>query len=377
MKILIVHNTYKQYGGEDTVVEQEYKAYKELGFEVELYLEKNAELNFSDIFFSIFNPMSAFRFKKKIKEFKPDVVHVHNIIFKLSPSIFWCIPKEVKTFMTIHNYRTLCPSGTLFFDEAINTDSKTLKGLLRNILKGVYQDSILKTLISALIYRFNFYIGSFKKIDNYIFLTPFAQNLHSSWKPKRFKKSIVKPNFLMQSFKDTSSEKTIDLIFVGRFTVEKGILNVLPALLQNKSLKIHLVGDGPEFRNVEQQISECNHIVLHGSKTRKEVFDLLDQSKYLIFPSIWFEGMPVTIIEAYAKSIPVIAREIGAMKSMIINKVSGFHYNTINELQEILENLPTYNSAKMAKAANNEYMTNYSKEQGLNNLSKLIYEDCS
>lgn len=377
MKVLIIHNEYRQYGGEDTVVDQEHKAYKALGHEVMVHIEKNTELNPKDLIFSIFNPISLLKIRNVIKEFKPDIVHIHNIIFRLSPSIFWALPKDSKTFMTIHNYRALCPSGTLFYKESINTDSKTTLGLLKNITRGVYRSSVLKTLVLALVYRMNYFIGSFNKINYYIFLTPFAEELHRAWMPKRFKNSVVKPNFLMQKADIKLSKKKIDLIFVGRFTIEKGIMDILPVLLALKSLNIHLVGDGPQYLVVEKQVKNCKHITLHGNKNRKEVFDLLDLSKYLIFPSIWYEGMPVTILEAYAKGIPVIARSIGAMNSMVINNISGFLYNSKKELRIKLNNLDNYNYSNLSTGAYNEFVNKYSQEQGLKNISKLIHEGSS
>ena len=239
MRILVVHNKYKQKGGEDTVVSQEIMAYKKLGHYVELYETSNEELNFFDVLFSVFNPISAYRFKKKIKKFNPDIVHLHNFIFKLSPSIIYVIPLKTKIFITIHNYRFLCPSGTLFFKEKINLESKHAIGILKNIIRGIYQDSKLKTFLLLMIYKINEKFGAFKRIDTYIFLTDFSKKIHLEWKPQLFSNNIVKPNFLIKNSIKKNFNKEIDLIYVGRFTAEKGIGDIINILISNKSLNIH------------------------------------------------------------------------------------------------------------------------------------------
>jgi len=377
MKILIVHNRYKQYGGEDTVVFQELEAYKELGHQVELFEEKNSEMKKVDLLMSFFNISSAITFKKKIKEFNPEVIHFHNILFKISPSVLWVIPKDIKVFMTIHNYRFLCPSGTLFHKGKINLLSKFFPGLIRNIYKGVYQESIFKTAFLALIYFFHKTINTFDRVDKFIFLTCFAKDIHIDWKRYLFKKHVIKPNFLSEEVINKKSEKIIDLIYVGRFTEEKGISDIINVLIESKHLNIHLIGNGPESDTVINKCSSHSHITLHGKLNRDQVLKIMKTSKYLIFPSLWYEGMPMTIIEAYALGVPVISRNIGAMSDMILNSKTGFHYNNHKQLLVLLKGLGTYDYSKLSFFAYEEYINKYSKKIGLNGLNKLLFENIS
>jgi glycosyltransferase involved in cell wall biosynthesis len=245
---------------------------------------------------------------------------------------------------------------------------------MRNIVKGVYQNSLFKTLVLTLIYRLNLWLGTFDRVDEYIFLTPFSKKLHCDWMPRRFLSSRVKPNFIMEEYTIHDTDKAIDVLFVGRFTPEKGILDVLPTLISKKALKIDLVGDGPEFNAVKDTVKNHNHITLHGSKTRKEVLKLLESTRFLLFPSIWYEGMPVTILEAYAKSVPVISRNLGAMSSMVIDQVTGFHYNSNEHLKEILLTLDTCDYRKLSHGAYHEFNLKYNRQNGLENITQLIYE---
>jgi glycosyltransferase involved in cell wall biosynthesis len=376
MRILIVHNRYRQYGGEDTVVKQEQQAYRSLGCTVRLYEESNANLNIFAMMFGIYNIKSALKFKKVIKDFSPHIIHFHNFIFKISPSVLKVIPSDIKVLMTIHNYRFLCPSGTLFYKGKINLDSRSAYGLFKNIIKGVYQNSALKTAFLAIIYRFNIKIGSFNRIDKFIFLTPFALEIHKSWEGNLFNKSVVKSNFLFAEPNiKKKAIKDIDIIYVGRFTEEKGLPSIISKLKFQNRLNIHLVGDGPCYERISTECKELKHITMHGKMERNNVLNLINRSKYLIFPSIWFEGMPMTIIESFSSGVPVIAKNIGAMSSMIISDKTGFLYKTPEDLNLILNQLPHANLQEFADNCFSEYEKKYSLEVGLSNLRKLIVDN--
>lgn len=371
MKILIVHNSYRQFGGEDTVVNQEIKAYSKLGFTVDTFLVTNSDLTLLDTLFSFFNLFSALKFNRVIKSFKPDVIHVHNFIFKLSPAILTVIPKNIKVLMTIHNYRFLCPSGTLFHKGEINLDSRNTLGLIRNIFKGVYSNSVFKTAIMACIFRINYLFGTFSRVDLFIFLNPFSQALHKEWRKNIFSKSIVKPNFLIAD-KPKKTEKKFDLVYVGRLSEEKGIIDILPNLIYNTNLQIIIIGDGPLKFEIENRCANYEHITLVGQQPREKVMEFLSKSKFLIFPSILFEGMPMTIIEAFSCGTPVIARNIGAMKSMIDEGNTGFFYSNTKELNQVLERIKSIDVNTLSNTVVKEYLNKYDEESGLRNLKKII-----
>ncbi|KPM30955.1 Glycosyl transferase group 1 [Croceitalea dokdonensis DOKDO 023] len=375
MRILIVHNQYKQYGGEDTVVQQELLAYKELGYTVAMYQQTNADLGFIDLVLSPFNIMSAIRFRRIVRDFKPDVIHIHNLIFKISPSILWFNTKKPKVYYTIHNYRFLCPSGTLFHDGRINLDSKTFLGFLKNVSRGVYQNSKFKTLILGLIYRANLFIGTFNRVDNFIFLTSFSRDIHMKWRPRLFSNNVLKPNFLATPAKFENTPKEIDLLFVGRFTEEKGIASIMELLLKNQQLNIHLVGDGPAFEAVEGRSKDVGHIKLHGNLDRDVILCLMQKTRFLIFPSIWYEGMPMTIIESFSNGTPVIAKNLGAMSSMVTHNKTGYLYENLKELDTILSTLNSIDAETRNLFSQNcfaEFRDKYSYGVGLKNLKKII-----
>jgi glycosyltransferase involved in cell wall biosynthesis len=370
LRVLVIHNAYKFLGGEDIVFNQEVMAYQKLGYEVKTLLKSNKTLNLFDIIFCLWNPKSYLETKRLVKTFRPDIIHIHNFIFKLSPSIFWALNKNTKVYLTIHNYRFLCPSGTLFIDGQVDLSSKKHFGLLKNIFKGVFQKSVLKTALLVLIFKFNEAIGSFKRINTFIFLTIFSRDIHVDWKKEFFNKNRIKPNFLKE-FNLEPSNVCIDIIFVGRISEEKGLAKVLPILSKYDKLTFAIVGEGLDYEKLKLQYQKCLHIKFYGKQSHENTLALLQKSKFLLFPSIWYEGMPMTIIESFSLGKPVIAHNFGAMNAMIKHKLNGLLYSSNEELDDILDNLSLADYVSLSNNARKEFESNYSQRIGLENLKKL------
>lgn len=370
MRVLVIHNAYKFIGGEDIVFNQEVKAYKKLGYEVKTLQKSNKNLSVFDIIFCLWNPISYLETKRLVKTFRPDIVHIHNFIFKFSPSIFWALNKDAKTYLTIHNYRFLCPSGTLFIDGKVDLSSKTHLGLLKNIFKGVFQKSILKTALLVLIFKFNEAIGSFKRVNNFIFLTTFSRDTHVNWKKKMFKDHLIKPNFFT-ILPSKPTKPDVDIIFIGRISEEKGLAKALPVLAKHHELTFAIVGEGPDSERLKAQHQKSSHIRFYGKQSHQNTIALLQKSKFLLFPSIWYEGMPMTIIESFSLGKPVIAHNFGAMKVMIRHNVNGLLYSSKEELDAILKNISQVNYVNLCDNAILEFESKYCQRVGIKNLKRL------
>lgn len=374
MKILIVHNSYRVYGGEDTVVAQEMDAYKQLGYEVELFELSNSKLSAFDLLFCLFNPRSYRELRRAIREFQPHLVQLHNFVFKLSPAVFYAVPKSIPLIQTIHNYRYMCPSGTLFYKGKVNKDYRTFRGRLRNISRGVYRDSALETLLMEALYQVHYLLGSFKRVNRFVFLTDFAQKIHVDYKPL-FQRAKVKPNFLMHSPEPVGrNEKDIDLFFAGRITEEKGLMDVLAVLTKHTELTIVLVGGGGMEEELRKQVDLISHIDYKGKLSREETMRLMARSKFTLFPSIWYEGMPMTIIEAMSLKSPVICRDLGAMSTMIQHGRNGLKYGNTEELDQLLSELKQQDVQALAENGFGDYQNLYSKEKGIENIKYLVNE---
>lgn len=166
------------------------------------------------------------------------------------------------------------------------------------------------------------------KVDSYIALTQFARSKFvEGGLPAN--KIIVKPNFLDLELSSHSTTPE-GAIFVGRFSSEKGIRTILRAWLFIKEIPLKMVGEGPFLGQIDRFIRQeaLKNVEVIKWVSRKEVLDLMNRSRFLVFPSECYENLPMSILEAFACAIPVIASRRGAMEEIIENGKTGLHFNS-------------------------------------------------
>ena len=177
--ILIVHNYYQIPGGEDTVVANEKKMLEDHGHKVILYTRNNSELKemskFQKLklpFTTIFNPRTYKDIKRIIRKENIDVVHVHNTLNLVSPTVYYAaLSCKLPVVQTVHNFRLLCPGATFYRDGHICEDC-VHHGLKCAIKNNCYRGSKVQTLVCVVNTWIHRMTGVYGKI-NYICLTEF------------------------------------------------------------------------------------------------------------------------------------------------------------------------------------------------------------
>ena len=337
-KVLIVHNYYQIPGGEDTVVANEKKLLEEHGHEVVLYTRHNSELKTLSKMQKLLLPISTiFNFqtykevKKIIREEKIEIVHVHNTLNLVSPSVYYAAWScQVPVVQTVHNFRLLCPGATFFRDGHVCEECLS-KGLTCAVKHKCYRGSRVQTLacvISTWIHRF---IGTYKKL-NYICLTEFNRGKLLTLKQIKKEQIFIKPNFVEEAKEIIPYEKRKNqCIYVGRLEEIKGIDVLLEAwkLLGNDAPELLMCGKGP-LEDWAKEFIEKNRlskVKLLGFVPNTEVRKMIGESKALILPTQVYEGFPMTIAESYACGTPVIGSDLGNTGSLIENGISGYRFD--------------------------------------------------
>jgi len=300
------------------------------GMDADVFFFRNPTGFFSQIFWmflSPFNINSYFRFKGILRREKPSIVHLHNWHFVASPSVVWAAARlGIPVVVTIHNYRLICPTATLFHRGKLYLESLHPRGLMNAVVNRVYKDSLLATLLLAITLKMNRTIGTWRNVHGVIFLNEFMRDIHhKSLADIASVCDYVKPNFI----EDIQLSGSVDVgdregfLFVGRLSEEKGVEVLLNAFSKSgRPLKI--IGDGPLRHLVEQYVSEFSNILFVGYQEKEYILQQMALSKWLVFPSIWYEGMPITILEAFMTGTPVIASNIGSLPSIVIPDENGF-----------------------------------------------------
>lgn len=369
MKILLIHTHYQLHGGEDAVVMQEMELLKQHHTVDVLCFQNQAGWKGAlQFLYSIWNIGSAKMVRKKIQEFKPDVVHVHNWHFAAGSLIFREINKlGIPIVHTVHNYRLLCPSAILLHKGSLFTNSLTASFPWSAVRNKVYRSSMVQTFWLAFIVWFHKRIGTWKKIDSYVCLTPFAVELFQESNFGVSKEQFcVKPNFTIAPQVCESVEREEHFLFIGRLSEEKGIETLLNTFKELPFL-LKIAGDGPLKELVLNSTKQSNNITYLGTLTHEKVNEELQRTQALIFPSVWYEGMPMTILEAFSTATPVIGSNLGAMTSLISNGLNGFHFEpgNVNHLKESVakfEALSISEKKQMGSNAFHNYQNTYSPQ---------------
>ena len=369
MKILLIHSHYQLNGGEDAVFNQEVELLKDYHTVDLLHFQNQGGWKGAVQFVhSIWNIRAAKKILQKIKEFQPDVVHVHNWHFALGPLVFREINYlNIPIVHTIHNYRLLCPSSILLHQGKLFTESLQQAFPWQAVYNKVYRSSVILTFWLAFVVWFHKKIGTWSKIDSFICLTPFAAELFQQSNFGGLKERFtVKPNFRTAPTFDIKIEKGSHFLFVGRLSEEKGI-DVLLESFKELPFLIKIAGEGPLKELVEEASREFSNISYLGSLSSEKVVIELQKTQALIFPSVWYEGMPMTIIEALSVSTPIIASNLGAMSSLISSGQNGFHFEpgNVNDLKEKINKFNMLSESikkQMGSNAFKSYKENYSPE---------------
>jgi len=382
MKILIIHTFYRFKGGEDNLVHDEMALLQNAGFTVELLEFTNLGSLFGTLFpfFLLpFNLQSFFATINKIRTFKPDVIHVHNWHFAASPSVIVaCHYCKVPVVLSLHNYRLICPSATLLHNGALFLDSIRQKFPWKAVSYGVYRNSTIQTFWLACTVYLHKKLKTWQKVSAYI--------VNSEFEVKTFVEStlgIPENKFVIKSnsIPDPSFEEGISrgnhFVFIGRFVSEKGV-DVLLEAFAKSNLELVIYGYGPLEQKVKTSAMLHPNISYLGSLPHDKLSEVLRNCTALIFPSIWYEGMPLTLLHAFSTGTPVIASNIGAMSTMIKDHHNGLHFSMgdaadLAKKLEYWNNLPETEKEAYGLSSRKTYENCYTPESNLKSL-RAIYD---
>ena len=387
MKVLIIHNSYQQPGGEDVVFAQECQLLESRGHEVVKYQRSNHEIEAmsglqrlaltKDI---IWSAASNRHIRDVLRAERPDLVHIHNTFMMVSPSVYQvCQEMSVPVIQTLHNFRLLCPAFSLFRDGHVCEECPT-SGLWRSVWHGCYRDSRVMTANVALMLQIHRASQTWNdSVDTYIALSEFARHKFiDGGLPAT--KLRVKPNFISPDpgERDRPGDYAI---FVGRLSPEKGVRTLLAAWeLLNLSIPLVIVGDGPLRRLLEDEVRKrkLSTVTFTGRLPMTQARSAIRQAAFLVAPSLWYEGFPMIICEAFACGTPVLCSRLGTMQEVVTDQDTGLHFAPDKE-EDLAGKVEWAWSNRnkmvsMGKAARRAYETHYTAEKNYEALMHIYHE---
>lgn len=370
MKILMVNKFLHPNGGSETYI---FKLGEELirqGHEVQYFgmeHEKRAVGNRLDIYtdnmdfhtgklqklfypFKIIYSKEAYqKMWKVLEDFKPDVVHLNNINFQLTPSVIDAVKKykkktgrKVKIIATAHDYQWVCPNHMLMVPSSGQMCFACEGGKYGNCSKKkCIHNSLVKSILGsaeAFFYQWN---GLYKEIDKVICPSEFL-NEKLSTNPVFKNKTITMHNFVVQEKVKQSEMKLPNLpkeyvIYFGRYAKEKGIETLLEVCKKLPHIDFVFAGNGP----LEAEVNKVGNIINVGFQTGSNLKDLIAGARFFVFPSQWYENCPFAVIESQLLGTPVAASDLGGTKELVKEQLTGELYpgEDAAALEKVIENL--------------------------------------
>lgn len=374
INILLAHNFYQVKGGEDSAFLFEKSLLERKNHVVKILIVSNKTIRrFHNLFIFFQSCWSINNLRTVLDGCVSQVAHFHNIFPLLSPSVYYGAHQGgAAVVQTLHNFRLLCPNA-LFLRE--NKPCEICKGKffpLPGVLHRCYRHSLGASLTTALMLSIHKIFGTWRReVDVYIALTEFSK--------KKFiegglpaEKIIVKPNFIDP---DPGVKEGLGgyALYVGRLSVEKGVDVLFNAWSLISSIPLSVVGDGPLMGEAEQ--IKTVDITLLGKLDHDNVIQQMKGARFLVMSSNCYENFPLTIAEAYACGLPVVASRLGAMAELVHDGETGLLFNPGDPADLACKVRELWNSpeklAEMSRNARAEYETKYTAEKNYEQLMKI------
>ena len=332
MNVLIVHNRYKEAGGEDRVVALETALLERHGHRVAHYLVDNHDVD--DLSraalagLTVWNNASYRKVRRLLAQTEADVMHVHNTLPLASPAVYYAAAAEgVPVVQTLHNYRLICPNALCLRDGAPCTACVGAAVPVQAVRHACYRDSRSATAAVAAMVSLHRAAGTWRnRIDTYIAPTAFAREMFvTGGLPAG--RIVVKPHFVDPD-PGTGPGAGGYAVFVGRLSKEKGVETLLRAWSGlGGRVPLTIVGDGPLSAQVAAAAAQIPGITWAGRRDPAAVQALIGNAAMLVMPSLAYETFGQVVIEAYAAGTPVVVAQGGAAAELV-EEHTGVHFRS-------------------------------------------------
>ena len=285
--------------------------------------------------------------RKKIRtildDFNPDVCHLNNFNFQLTPSIILEIVKwrkennkNCKIIYTAHDCQLICPNHMCYDINKHKICEKCLDGNFINCIKGrCIHGSLAKSVIGSAEAYFWRAKGVYKYIDKVICCSAFIKSKLDR-NPIFAQKTVVMHNFIDKP-EEIAVEKKDYVLYFGRYSEEKGIKTLLKVCEELPDIRFVFAGNGP----LESEIAKYSNITDVGFKKGEELRNLVSEARLTVYPSEWYENCPFSVMESQIYGTPVIGADIGGIPELIQCGKTGelFESGNISELCSIIKNV--------------------------------------
>ena len=345
MKILMVNKFLYPNGGSETYIFQLGEFFNSHGHEVQFFgmehegriVGNHAESYTTDMDFHTgklkkllypFKILYSAEARKKIRrvlnDFEPDVVHLNNFNFQLTPSIIYEVRAfekknntRIKLVYTAHDGQLVCPNHLMRIPSTGELCMRCTNGNYFACTRNrCIHDSRLKSLLGSMEAYLYKKLHTYRKLDTILCPSEFLKNQLDKYEDLASKTQVLH-NFCGQT--EAVFEKEEYVVYFGRYSEEKGIGLLLQICAELPDISFVFAGDGP----LKGEIRKVDNITDVGFQTGDKLKEIVGKAQFCIFPSQCYENCPFSVMEAQIYGTPVVASEIGGVPELLRDKETG------------------------------------------------------
>ncbi len=352
MKVLIVNKFLYPNGGSETYIFKLGEALQANGHEVQYFgmehegrcVGNRVNAYTSDMDFhnagklekmtyplkTVYSKEARQKIRLVLNDFQPDVVHLNNFNYQLTPSVILEIVKwrnqtsrNCKIVFTAHDYQLVCPNHMCNNPITHENCEKCLSGNFINCTKGkCIHSSTAKSLIGTMEATFWKWKGTYKYIDTFICCSEFMKS-KLDVNPLFAPKTIAIHNFI-DSIPWIEEKKEDYVLYFGRYSEEKGIRTLIEAAKRMPEVNFIFAGKGP----LEDLLKGIDNIQNVGFQSGDDLASLIRKAKMSLYSSEWYENCPFSVMESQMYGTPVIGANIGGIPELIQVGKTGLLYES-------------------------------------------------
>ena len=371
MKILMVNKFLYPNGGSETYIFKLGEQLQKEGHEVQYFgmehegriVGNHAECYTSNMDFHTgklqkllypFRIIYSREAKKKItvvlRDFQPDVVHLNNINFQLTPSVIYAVRdyekksgRKIKLVFTAHDYQWVCPNHMMRIPSTGEICFACRDGNFLQCTKNrCIHDSKVKSLIGTIEAKLYDRRKTYGMVDAIICPSEFMKKQLDT-NPVLAEKTIMLHNFI--DAKEQYAEKKDYVVYFGRFSEEKGTRTLLEACKALPQIPFIFAGTGP----LEEEVNQVENVENRGFVTGDALRKLIAEARFSVYPSEWYENCPFSVMESQMYGTPVLASDLGGAPELVQAGETGelFRGGDVEELTEHIRDL--WNQPELCK----------------------------
>ncbi len=407
-RILLVHNRYRYAGGEDTLEINEARLLEKHGHTVISYIKDSRDMDkytgmkkLTVALGLIRSPRVEKELAELIRKEKIDLIYVINLVPLIGFSVYrLAFRLRIPIVSTVNNFRYLCPGSSLVRDGHICEECLFHKSIIPGLgctlmpaLKnGCYRNSRLQTAALSLALAVHRFIGTFDMVSRYTVPSEFNKSRLELLVKDKTRVVAVPPSVPDTIIRKEKVASGVDIpenfgiipaaerkyyIYAARLEQLKGIQVAIEAF-SKLPYTLKVLGTGADEEKMKKLVCErqLDNIEFLGFKNLDEMRRLIGEAKALIFPTQWYEGVPLTLLESFALGTPVIGSDIGNVGNCIIEGVNGYHfeYNIAKALSDVVNSFEKKMSDNIYMTTRKTYEANYTEDAYYERLMKVFEE---